>query len=101
MNSARSASFSAPSARCDPQTTQRKDAQTAAVIEYARRVKDWPLLERAVELKIEEQAEFVGWWEEKVRGKGKRSNNADQGYFVCDSAVRGVVKGNRWAGRAS
>jgi len=35
-----------------------------------------------VEVKIEEQAEFVEWWRENIRGKGKRSNNADPGYFV-------------------
>jgi hypothetical protein len=32
-------------------------------------MKDWPLLEQAVEAKIEEQAEFVEWWSESVRGR--------------------------------
>lgn len=42
-----------------------------AVIEYARRIKDWPLLEHAVDEQIHEQGEFVAWWGEKVRGAGK------------------------------
>lgn len=49
-------------ARFDPQTAKLKASKTTAVIEHAQRVKDWPLLEQAVEAKIEEQAEFVGWW---------------------------------------
>ncbi len=31
---------------------------------------------------MEDQTEFVGWWDENVRDKGKRENNADQRYFV-------------------
>ena len=49
----------AASTRFEPQTAKRKEAQTTAIIEYAQRVKDWPLLEQAVEVKIEERAEFV------------------------------------------
>ena len=49
-------------ARFEPQTAKRKDAQTTAVIESAQRVQDWPLLEQAIEAKIEEQEEFVKWW---------------------------------------
>ncbi|MFO1353028.1 MAG: hypothetical protein U1F68_21070 [Gammaproteobacteria bacterium] len=37
-----------------------------AVIDYARRVHDWPTLEAAVDQKIEEQQEFVRWWDENV-----------------------------------
>jgi hypothetical protein len=29
-------------------------------------------LAEAVEVKIEEQAEFVEWWREKIRSRGKR-----------------------------
>jgi hypothetical protein len=49
-----------------PTHALRREVQATAVIEYAQRVKDWPLLEQAVEAKIEEQAEFVEWW-----GEGK------------------------------
>lgn len=37
-----------------------------AVIDYAKRVKDWPLLEQAVDAQIDLQTEFVAWWREKV-----------------------------------
>lgn len=59
-----------------------KDAKADAVIDYAKRVKDWPTLETAVEKKMEDQTEFVRWWAENVRGKGKRANSADPRYFV-------------------
>jgi hypothetical protein len=42
----------------DPQKTRRKDAVLGYAIEEARKIKDWPALEEAVELKIEEQASF-------------------------------------------
>jgi len=41
-------------------------AKLNAIINYARAVKDWPLLEQAVDAKIEEQEEFVRWWDENV-----------------------------------
>lgn len=41
-----------------------------AVIDYAQRVQDWPLLATAVDQKIEEQTEFVRWWRETVRSPG-------------------------------
>jgi len=65
-------------------------------------VKDWPLLEQAVEAKIEEQAEFVGRWSESVRGKGKRSNSADRGYFVEQAeTLTGIThqQVSKWAKR--
>jgi hypothetical protein len=42
-----------------------------------QRVKDWPLLEQAVEAKIEEQAESVRWWPDTVQRPGgdKKSEN--------------------------
>jgi hypothetical protein len=36
------------------------------------RSKDWPTLETAVDTKIEDQAEFVRWWEENVRRAGRK-----------------------------
>ena len=40
------------------------------MIADAKRVRDWPTLEKAVETKMEDQAEFVRWWEATVRRKG-------------------------------
>lgn len=57
-------------ARFDPKLTKDKNAQATAVIEYAQRMRNWPTLEHAVEVKIEEQAEFVRWWRDKVRRAG-------------------------------
>lgn len=50
----------------DPKKTKIKDAKLDAVIEYAKKVQDWPLLEQAVDQKIEEQAEFVRWWDDNL-----------------------------------
>ena len=55
-----------------PNEAARKDAQADAVIAYAKKVKDWPTLAAAVDAKIEDQAEFVGWWDGAVVDKGGR-----------------------------
>ena len=67
---------------------KRKDAQTTAVIEYAQRMKDWPLLEQAVEAKIEEQAEFVEWWGKTVQrpGGNRQSEKHSHGSALMFSA---------------
>lgn|SRR5262249_3698140 len=39
-------------------------------IEEAKRIKDWPKLEEAVDLKIEEQGRFVAWWNGNVQRPG-------------------------------
>lgn len=63
-----------------------KHRLTVAAIDYgieeAKRIKDWPALEEAVDLKIDEQRKFVAWWHLSVRRKGKKANNRDRGYFV-------------------
>jgi hypothetical protein len=76
----------------DPLKAKRRNEKTDAVIGYAKRVKDGTLLEQAVEKKIEDQAEFVEWWGEAVRGKGKRSNSADLGYFVEQAEALTEIK---------
>src|SRR5206468_3125579 len=38
-------------------------AKADALIAYAAKVKDWPLLLEAVDAKIDDQTEFVGWWD--------------------------------------
>jgi len=64
----------------DPNVAAKRDAQADAVIEYAKRVKDWPLLEQAVEKKIQDQTEFVAWWRrhvspgESIGRKGHKSS---------------------------
>lgn len=45
-------------------------------IEEAKRIKDWPKLEEAVDAKIAEQRKFIAWWEGVVggnpEGRGRR-----------------------------
>jgi phage N-6-adenine-methyltransferase len=59
-----------------------EQAKADALIGYAAKVKDWPLLEDAVDQKIAQQAEFVEWWGENVSvrqspGRGGLSNADD------------------------
>jgi hypothetical protein len=55
-------------------------AKADAVIAFAAKVKNWPLLEEAVDAKIEDQEEFVGWWNENVGAGygGDRSKVTDR-----------------------
>jgi phage N-6-adenine-methyltransferase len=49
-----------------PDETRIRDAKLDAVIEYAKKVQDWPTLEAAIDQKVEQIVEFVRWWEEGV-----------------------------------
>lgn len=49
-----------------PVSALNRDSQADAVISYAKRVKDWPLLEKAIEKKLEDQVAFVAWWDQNV-----------------------------------
>lgn len=71
-----------------PETSGTKQAQADAIIEYARRIRDWPLLEQAVEAKIEEQAEFVAWWDERVRPAGQGIVAGSETFLSADDAER-------------
>src|SRR5690606_21386468 len=63
----------------EPAESATKDAKLTAVIEYAKRVKDWPLLEQAVDMKIEEQTELVQWGADNVTtNKGGDRRSKDQ-----------------------
>ena len=92
--------------RFEPQAAKVRDAKLDAVIEYAKRVKDWPTLERAVDEKIEQQAEFVQWWRENVsvnHGAGRGKKIADRGSFSVDQAeaLTGITQQqvSKWAKR--
>lgn len=74
----------------DPSSAVTQQAKLDAVIQYAQQVRDWPLLERAVDEKIEQQAEFVRWWSETVTvrhgaGRGNK-NSADPRSFSQSEA---------------
>src|SRR5215475_8980242 len=47
-------------------------------IKEAKRIKEWPALKEAIEVKITEQVAFVAWWAAEVLPKGRpRKNVAD------------------------
>lgn len=50
-----------------PQEARLQDAKADAVIQYAKRIADWPTLEQAVDQKIVDLQELVRWWRENVR----------------------------------
>jgi hypothetical protein len=50
----------------DPRRFREQEAKVNAIIQFAARVRDWPLLSDAVDAKIEDQREFVRWWDEAV-----------------------------------
>jgi phage N-6-adenine-methyltransferase len=57
-------------------------AKVAAIDAVAAKAKEWPLLEGAIDAKIEDQEEFVRWWDENVGvrqspGGVDRASNAD------------------------
>lgn len=59
----------------DPKAAATKDAKLDAVIDYAKRVRDWETLEAAVEQKVEQIREFVGWWGDAVTPARSHSRN--------------------------
>lgn len=50
----------------DPKRTKRIVDQANHVIDHAKAIKHWPLLEGAVDAKINEQMDFVSWWGDNV-----------------------------------
>lgn len=53
-------------ARFDPKKTKLKIIKLDALAEVAKQIKDWPLLEDAIEAKIDEQVEFCAWWVKRI-----------------------------------
>ena len=82
-----------------PQEAKENEAKANAIIDYAKKVQDWPLLESAVDQKIEDQAEFVRWWTDNVRPAGQ-GIISDRKYYSVGEAVEltGItpVQVSRW-----
>ena len=73
----------------DPKETKAKDAKADAVISTAHRLQDWPLLETAVEKKVDEIAEFVAWWDGAVTpNRAQKSVNAERRLQTADEAEK-------------
>ena len=54
-----------------PQEAKHRQAEAESIIDFAKRVKDWPLLEDAVDQMMADQTEVVAWWDENVRSPGQ------------------------------
>src|SRR6266446_4054463 len=67
-----------------PEEAKKKHSLTDAAIKHAKRVEDWPLLERAVDEKIADLQAFVAWWQASVTprqspGRGGNKSGAERG----------------------
>lgn len=62
-------------AKFDPKKAKANIAKANAVIEFAQDIRDWPLLERAVDEKIEEIDQFVKWWKRHVTIRQSQGDN--------------------------
>ena len=67
-------------AHFEPEAVKANQAKADAIIEFAAKMKDWPLLLEAIDKKIEEQGEFIEWWKQNVsKGHGgDRSKISDR-----------------------
>ncbi len=50
----------------DPKKTKIKDAKANSLITLGKNLKEWDLLQTAVEQKVDEQEDFVAWWDGAV-----------------------------------
>jgi hypothetical protein len=65
----------------EPQQARQREAGAEMVKTYAAAVKDWEMLDRAVEQQIADQRNLVEWWDENTfeHGKGgKRGKDKQQ-----------------------
>lgn len=90
-------------ANYQPQEAKRNIAKDDALIDFAKRTRDWPLLEQAVDAKLDDQEEFVRWWDERVRPHGVRADVAEPGHLAAPVAeeLTGITKQqvSRWRKR--
>ena len=61
--------------------TTAHHARVDAVIDYAKKMRDWPTLETAIDAKMEDQTEFVRWWGEIVLPANRPKTSAEQRYL--------------------
>lgn len=58
----------------EPERFRLHDAALNYGVEEAKRIKDWPALERAVDIKIGEQRKFISWWKATVGSPGPKKD---------------------------
>lgn len=80
--------------RFRPEETKKNDAKLKAVIGAAKEMKDWPLLEKAVDHQIKEQRQFVEWWGANVRDAHRGKPRADRGvvYSMAEAEKKTEIK---------
>lgn len=82
--------------RFDFRAAGERDAKASAVISYAKRVKDFTLLEEAVDAKLREQQQFVEWWRSHVsvnHGPGRGKKNAlPRSFSVAQAEIASGIK---------
>lgn len=85
-----------------PQTTGIRLAKIEAIIELATKLKDWPLLDEAIEAKIDEQRSFMAWWDgdDGVQDAHRPITVAERGQLSAARAFEqtGITKqqASRW-----
>jgi hypothetical protein len=61
----------------DPKRFRLKQKALDFTLDEAKRIKDWPTLEEAVDAKLVELVKFVAWWNVAVRGAGQPKKNGN------------------------
>jgi phage N-6-adenine-methyltransferase len=86
----------------DPAATRTTQAKLDALIAYAVKVKDWPLIEEAIDAKLGDQGDFVEWWGANLTPHhgGDRTKSAERGtWSVRDAEERTGISNqqvSRW-----
>jgi phage N-6-adenine-methyltransferase len=79
----------------DPSKAKKWDALADSAIAFAKKVKDWPMLEKAVDQKIEDQTEFVAWWRATVTpnlGAGRGNKNQRRPGLILQSVAEALTE---------
>lgn len=69
----------------DPKRYRLKQAALEYTAKEAKRIRDWPALEAAIDGKIDEQRKFLIWWKANVKFGGG-SKNRDSGSYPVEKA---------------
>ena len=67
-----------------PQEHREREAKIAAIKSYAAAVRNWELLDEAVDQQINDQHNLVEWWRENIRNEGRPKTRQDPAVFSED-----------------
>jgi hypothetical protein len=96
-----------PLTQWKPENATHYEAEAEAIKRYARAIKDWALLDKAVDQQIEDQRTFVDWWDVNVgvrESPGRSKSNADRRSIMSLAKAEKLSripqqKVSRWRGR--